>query len=141
VRQNKVSDLRIATAPCTDEEWLDVLQKLVRQEPQRDIEATAEMVGGKTLTVTVRKRVGDITVSSRFIETVFVAFVSAADTTTSNAWALLYFPKKTTRSSSLTGAARRCRLSCAARRISKPPTSASLILKRRCASSMRRLRR
>lgn len=63
VRQNQIPPLKDRNAPCSDQEWQSTLEALVRGEPQDGIQATATIQASASVTLTLRKRVGDVTVS------------------------------------------------------------------------------
>jgi hypothetical protein len=65
VRQDRTSALMVKNSPVKQDEWESILVSLLRQEPLKDIQATATVQSESSLTISVRKRVQGITVSAR----------------------------------------------------------------------------
>jgi len=64
VRHDRVGELRASSSPCTPEEWESILKALLfGGEPIDGIEAGAEANVGKSITITIRRRVAGINVS------------------------------------------------------------------------------
>ena len=65
VRHDRIGELRVSNSPCSPDEWESILKSLlVKHEPIEGIEAGAETQAGKTITITVRRRVAGINVSA-----------------------------------------------------------------------------
>ncbi|KAK4250136.1 hypothetical protein C7999DRAFT_12031 [Corynascus novoguineensis] len=61
LRHDRVGELRASTSPCTPEEWENILKALLfGGEPIDGIEAGAEANVGKSITITIRRRVAGI---------------------------------------------------------------------------------
>jgi hypothetical protein len=71
VRHDKVMSHRVKNCPVTESEWQTILERLFTQEPQPDIQVTATVETGTSITVTVRKSVQGITVSSTGFQMIF----------------------------------------------------------------------
>ncbi len=64
VRHDRIGDLRASSSPCSPEEWESILKALLLgSEPIEGIEAGAEASSGKSITITIRRRVAGISVS------------------------------------------------------------------------------
>ena len=71
VKQNKVPTLRSKNSPCSPEEWGKILESIILgnavEDDQRElldgVEAVATIELGKSIDVTIKKRVEGITVS------------------------------------------------------------------------------
>uniref|UniRef100_A0A8H7NLK1 Uncharacterized protein n=1 Tax=Bionectria ochroleuca TaxID=29856 RepID=A0A8H7NLK1_BIOOC len=61
LRHDKVMSHRVKNCPVTESEWQTILERLFTQEPQPDIQVTATVETGTSITVTVRKSVQGIT--------------------------------------------------------------------------------
>lgn len=65
VRHDRIGELRASSAPCSPEEWETILKALLLgSEPVEGIEAGAEANVGKSITITIRRRVAGINVGS-----------------------------------------------------------------------------
>lgn len=63
VRHDRIGELRASSSPCSPEEWESILKALLLgAEPIEGIEAGAEANVGKSITITVRRRVAGINV-------------------------------------------------------------------------------
>ncbi|KAL2017807.1 hypothetical protein VTK56DRAFT_1670 [Thermocarpiscus australiensis] len=61
LRHDRIGELRASNSPCSPEEWESILKALLlRGEPVEGIEAGAEAKVGKSITITVRRRVAGI---------------------------------------------------------------------------------
>jgi hypothetical protein len=64
VRHDRIGELRASGGPCSPEEWESILKSLLLGgEPIEGIEAGAEANVGKSVTITIRRRVAGINVS------------------------------------------------------------------------------
>jgi hypothetical protein len=64
VRHDRIGELRASSSPCSPEEWESILKALLLGgEPIEGIEAGAEANVGKSIVITVRRRVAGINVS------------------------------------------------------------------------------
>jgi len=62
-----VDKLRVNNSPCSSDEWESILKAvLLGGEPVEGIEAGAEVQVGKSVTITIRRRVAGINVSFHF---------------------------------------------------------------------------
>ena len=62
VRHDRASTLMVKNAPCEKSEWESILTSLLRQEPLRDIQATAAVQSESSISISVKRRVQSITV-------------------------------------------------------------------------------
>ncbi|KAG7285103.1 hypothetical protein NEMBOFW57_009723 [Staphylotrichum longicolle] len=61
IRHDRIGELRASSSPCSPEEWESILKALLLgAEPIEGIEAGAEANVGKSITITVRRRVAGI---------------------------------------------------------------------------------
>ncbi|KAL2264270.1 hypothetical protein VTK26DRAFT_8473 [Humicola hyalothermophila] len=61
LRHDRIGELRASNSPCSPEEWEKILKALLlRGEPVEGIEAGAEANVGKSITITIRRRVAGI---------------------------------------------------------------------------------
>ncbi|KAH6847924.1 hypothetical protein B0I37DRAFT_154205 [Chaetomium sp. MPI-CAGE-AT-0009] len=61
LRHDRIGELRAASGPCSSEEWESILKALLLgAEPIEGIEAGAEANVGKSITITIRRRVAGI---------------------------------------------------------------------------------
>ncbi|KAK3293282.1 uncharacterized protein B0H64DRAFT_209764 [Chaetomium fimeti] len=61
LRHDRVGELRVPSGPCSSEEWESILKALLLgAEPIEGIEAGAEANVGKSITITIRRRVAGI---------------------------------------------------------------------------------
>ncbi|KAL2136717.1 hypothetical protein VTI74DRAFT_2128 [Chaetomium olivicolor] len=61
LRHDRIGDLRASNSPCSPEEWESILKALLlRAESVEGIEAGAEANVGKSITITIRRRVAGI---------------------------------------------------------------------------------
>lgn len=63
VRHDKVISLRVKSSPCSDEEWVSILTAVIRQEPLDDVEVVASVEDESSVTLTVKKKGKEFTVS------------------------------------------------------------------------------
>lgn len=64
VRHDRIGELRVSNSPCSPEEWEGILKALLlRGEPVEGIEAGAEASVGRSITITIRRRIAGISVS------------------------------------------------------------------------------
>ncbi|CAM1503915.1 Fc.00g015060.m01.CDS01 [Cosmosporella sp. VM-42] len=61
VKHDRVSSLRVKNCPASEAEWQGILEALLRQEPLPDIQATATVQSGSSISITVRKQIQGIT--------------------------------------------------------------------------------
>ncbi|KAL7821442.1 hypothetical protein V8C44DRAFT_314580 [Trichoderma aethiopicum] len=61
LKHDRVSSLRVKNCPISESEWQTILQSLFELQPAGDIQATADVKSGISLSITVRKRVQGIT--------------------------------------------------------------------------------
>ncbi|CAH0040969.1 unnamed protein product [Clonostachys solani] len=61
LRHDKVVSHMVKNCPVTESEWQAILERLFTQEPQPDIQVTATVETGTSITVTIRKSVQGIT--------------------------------------------------------------------------------
>lgn len=64
VRHDRVASLRTKNCPVSETEWQNILRLIFEQQPQPDIQATATIQTESSLSITVRKQVQGITVST-----------------------------------------------------------------------------
>ncbi len=63
VRHDRIGELRGSNSPCSPDEWEAILKSfLLGDEPVEGIEAGAEARVGKSITITIRRRVAGINV-------------------------------------------------------------------------------
>ena len=63
VRHDRIGDLKASSSPCSPEEWERILKALLLgSEPVEGIEAGAEANAGKSIIITIRRRVAGINV-------------------------------------------------------------------------------
>ena len=63
MRHDRIGDLKASSSPCSPEEWESILKALLLgSEPIEGIEAGAEANAGKSITITIRRRVAGINV-------------------------------------------------------------------------------
>lgn len=63
VRHDRIGELRASSSPCSPEEWETILKALLLGGEQIEgIEAGAEANVGKSITITIRRRVAGINV-------------------------------------------------------------------------------
>ncbi|KAK3343891.1 hypothetical protein B0T25DRAFT_615217 [Lasiosphaeria hispida] len=61
LRHDRISELRASSSPCSPDEWEAILKSLLlKGEPVEGIEAGAEAHVGKSITITIRRRVAGI---------------------------------------------------------------------------------
>ncbi|GAB1313046.1 Mitotic apparatus protein p62 [Madurella fahalii] len=61
LRHDRIGELRASSSPCSPEEWESILKALLlRGEPVDGIEAGAEANVGKSITITIRRRIAGI---------------------------------------------------------------------------------
>lgn len=63
VRHDKVASLRVKNSPVSEEEWVTILTAVLHQEPAEDVEAIASVENESVLTLTIRKKGNEFTVS------------------------------------------------------------------------------
>ncbi|KAL7922965.1 hypothetical protein ACQKWADRAFT_290852 [Trichoderma austrokoningii] len=61
LKHDRVASLQVANCPVSESEWQSILQSLFALQPAADIQATASVKTGTSLSITVRKRVQGIT--------------------------------------------------------------------------------
>jgi hypothetical protein len=70
VRHDRVNDLRASNSHCSPEEWEGILTSLlVKNAPVDDVDVGAEVRSGKSITLTIRRRVAGINVSAQIAGT------------------------------------------------------------------------
>ncbi len=63
VRHDRIDKLRIKNCPCSQDEWEHILTSILLDgQAVPDVDATASVEDGTSLTITLRKRVQSITV-------------------------------------------------------------------------------
>ncbi|KAG8419068.1 hypothetical protein J3459_011562 [Metarhizium acridum] len=61
LRHDRVASLRVKNCPVSEAEWQTVLQSVFEQQPLPDIQASATVQSGSSISLTVRKQVQGIT--------------------------------------------------------------------------------
>ncbi|KAM0553864.1 hypothetical protein ACHAPJ_007210 [Fusarium lateritium] len=61
VKHDRVVSLRVKNCPASESEWQRILEDLFQQEPLPDIQATATIQSGKSISITIRKDIQGIT--------------------------------------------------------------------------------
>ncbi|KAJ4254885.1 hypothetical protein NW762_009683 [Fusarium torreyae] len=61
VKHDRVVSLRVKNCPASESEWQRILEDLFQQEPLPDIQATATVQSGKSISITIRKDIQGIT--------------------------------------------------------------------------------
>lgn len=64
VKHDRIASLKVKNSPLSDAEWEEILLAFFNQEPLNDINATATVQTEASITITIRKQVQGITVSS-----------------------------------------------------------------------------
>ncbi|KAM0325413.1 hypothetical protein ACHAQA_007399 [Verticillium albo-atrum] len=60
LRHDRATALLAKNSPCAEDEWVDILSGLLTQKPAEGVEAIASVESEVSMTITVRRRVGDI---------------------------------------------------------------------------------
>ncbi|KAL2882414.1 hypothetical protein SGCOL_002154 [Colletotrichum sp. CLE4] len=61
LRHDKVASLRVKNSPVSEEEWVAILNAVLRQEPADGVEAVASVENESVLTLTIRKKGNEFT--------------------------------------------------------------------------------